>query len=241
MRRPKGRFCHRQSDYRQFPALKNPARDAEDVSKTFRLAGFEVFVASDLTKLQFEEQFRNYLAAADGADLAVVYYSGHGFQIGGENFLIPVDASLKQAADIEVQAIKLNDVLEQLRSKSKIILDRQQWIGGIRLPASLSTCKGIVPGLLTNELAAARWRFAKPRSRLSDVPRFRYELGRGLLAAGKVEEGSTAIEEAAKTGHVRAVFELGYMYATGNRNGRRPRTGQRALNGGIRQGGSPMA
>ncbi|MER8530899.1 caspase family protein [Mesorhizobium sp. M0159] len=108
------------SEYRQFPALKNPARDAEDVSKTFRLAGFEVFVASDLTKLQFEEQFRNYLAAVDGADLAVVYYSGHGFQIGGENFLIPVDASLKQAADIEVQAIKLNDVLEQLRSKSKI-------------------------------------------------------------------------------------------------------------------------
>ncbi|TKB30792.1 MAG: peptidase C14 caspase catalytic subunit p20, partial [Mesorhizobium sp.] len=108
------------SEYRQFPALKNPAKDAEDVSKTFRLAGFEVFVASDLTKLQFEEQFRSYLAAADGAELAVVYYSGHGFQIGGENFLIPVDASLKQAADIEVQAIKLNDVLEQLRSKSKI-------------------------------------------------------------------------------------------------------------------------
>ncbi|RWD94885.1 MAG: peptidase C14 caspase catalytic subunit p20, partial [Mesorhizobium sp.] len=79
-----------------------------------------VFVARDLTKLQFEEQFRNYLAAADGADLAVVYYSGHGFQIGGENFLIPVDASLKAAADIEVQAIKLDDVLEQMRSKSKI-------------------------------------------------------------------------------------------------------------------------
>ncbi|RWD95979.1 MAG: peptidase C14 caspase catalytic subunit p20, partial [Mesorhizobium sp.] len=68
----------------------------------------------------FEEQFRNYLAAADGADLAVVYYSGHGFQIGGANFLIPVDASLKAAADVEVQAIKLDDVLEQLRSKSKI-------------------------------------------------------------------------------------------------------------------------
>lgn len=108
------------SDYQEFPELKNPVKDAGDVSKTFRLAGFEVFVASNLTKLQFEEQFRNYLAAIDGADLAVVYYSGHGFQIGGENFLIPVDASLKQAADIEVQAIKLNDVLEQMRSKSKI-------------------------------------------------------------------------------------------------------------------------
>ncbi|WP_292345116.1 caspase family protein [Mesorhizobium sp.] len=108
------------SEYREIPALKNPDKDAQDVANTFRLAGFDVFVAKDLTKLQFEEQFRNYLAAADGADLAVVYYSGHGFQIGGENFLIPVDASLKAAADIEVQAIKLDDVLQQLRSKSKI-------------------------------------------------------------------------------------------------------------------------
>ncbi|MDX8504503.1 caspase family protein, partial [Mesorhizobium captivum] len=66
------------SEYRDIPALNNPDKDAEDVSKTFRLAGFDVFVAKDVTKLQFEEQFRNYLAAADGADLAVVYYSGHG-------------------------------------------------------------------------------------------------------------------------------------------------------------------
>ena len=108
------------SEYREFPALKNPDKDAVDVSNTFRQAGFEVFVARDLTKIEFEEQFRNYLAAVDGADLAVVYYSGHGFQIGGENFLIPVDASLKNAADIEVQAIKLDDVLQQMRSKSKI-------------------------------------------------------------------------------------------------------------------------
>ena len=84
------------SDYQGIPALKNPGKDAEDVSNTFRLAGFEVFVAKNLTKLQFEDQFRDYLAAVDGADLAVVYYSGHGFQIGGENFLIPVDASLRR-------------------------------------------------------------------------------------------------------------------------------------------------
>ncbi|ESY73677.1 hypothetical protein X740_32345 [Mesorhizobium sp. LNHC221B00] len=108
------------SEYREIPALKNPDKDAADVANTFRLAGFDVFVAKDLTKIEFEKQFRNYLAAADGADLAIVYYSGHGFQIGGENFLIPVDASLKNAADIEVQAVKLDDVLQQLRAKSKI-------------------------------------------------------------------------------------------------------------------------
>ncbi|WP_246694529.1 caspase family protein, partial [Mesorhizobium sp. M2E.F.Ca.ET.209.01.1.1] len=48
------------SEYREIPALKNPDKDAEDVSKTFRLAGFDVFTAKDLTRLQFEEQFRNY-------------------------------------------------------------------------------------------------------------------------------------------------------------------------------------
>ncbi|RWD62404.1 MAG: tetratricopeptide repeat protein [Mesorhizobium sp.] len=114
------------SAYQTIPALKNPDKDAADVSSTFRQAGFEVFAAKDLTRLQFEEKFRNYLAAADGADLAVVYYSGHGFQVGGENFLIPVDASLKDAADMEVQAIKVDDILRQLRSRSKvqmIILD----------------------------------------------------------------------------------------------------------------------
>ena len=114
------------SEYRDIPALKNPDKDADDVSNTFRQAGFEVFLAKDVTRLQFEEQFRNYLAAADGADVAVVYYSGHGFQIGGENFLIPVDASLKDAADMEVQAVKLDDMLDQLRARSKvqvIILD----------------------------------------------------------------------------------------------------------------------
>lgn len=108
------------SEYRELPALKNPGKDAGDIASTFRMAGFDVFVAKDLTRLQFEVRFRTYLAAADGADLAVVYYSGHGFQIGGENFLIPVDATLKDAADVEVQAIKLDDMLQQLRSKSKI-------------------------------------------------------------------------------------------------------------------------
>ncbi|QPC93732.1 caspase family protein [Mesorhizobium sp. INR15] len=108
------------SHYRIVPPLKNPAKDIVDVANTFRLAGFEVFVAADLTKLQFEDQFRDYLAALDGADLAVVYYSGHGFQIGGQNFLIPIDASLKEAADVEVQTIKLDDVLQQMRSKSKV-------------------------------------------------------------------------------------------------------------------------
>ena len=50
------------SDYREFPVLKNPDKDAADVGATFKAAGFEVFVAKDLTKLQFEKQFRNYLS-----------------------------------------------------------------------------------------------------------------------------------------------------------------------------------
>ncbi|RUV30751.1 tetratricopeptide repeat protein, partial [Mesorhizobium sp. M7A.F.Ca.MR.148.00.0.0] len=76
--------------------------------------------------------------------------------------------------------------------------------------------QGVVPGLLPNEIGASAVELCQAAVKAyPDVPRFRYELGRALLATGKVEEAKTAIEEAAKEGHVRAVFELGYMYATG--------------------------
>jgi len=76
--------------------------------------------------------------------------------------------------------------------------------------------QGVVPGLLPNEVSASAVEICQAAVKAyPDVPRFRYELGRALLAAGKVDEAKTAIEAAAKKGHVRAVFELGYMHATG--------------------------
>ncbi|TIW44818.1 MAG: sel1 repeat family protein, partial [Mesorhizobium sp.] len=76
--------------------------------------------------------------------------------------------------------------------------------------------QGVVPGLLPNEIGADAVKLCEAAVKAyPDVARFRYELGRALLAAGKVEQARKAIQQAADRGHVRAVFELGYLYATG--------------------------
>ncbi|MDX8507927.1 caspase family protein, partial [Mesorhizobium captivum] len=76
--------------------------------------------------------------------------------------------------------------------------------------------QGVVPGLLPNEISSNAVDVCRAAVKAyPDVARFRYELGRALLAVGKVEEAKKAIQEAADKGHVRAVFELGYLNATG--------------------------
>ncbi|NUS22229.1 MAG: peptidase C14 caspase catalytic subunit p20, partial [Mesorhizobium sp.] len=76
--------------------------------------------------------------------------------------------------------------------------------------------QGVVPGLLPNEIGASAVDACEAAVKAyPDVARFHYELGRALLAAGKVDEAKKAIKEAADKGHVRAVFELGYLNATG--------------------------
>lgn len=76
--------------------------------------------------------------------------------------------------------------------------------------------QGVVPGLLPNEIGAGAVEACRAAVKAyPDVARFHYELGRALLAAGKVDEAKKAIEEAADKGHVRAVFELGYIASSG--------------------------
>ncbi|TIL63797.1 MAG: sel1 repeat family protein, partial [Mesorhizobium sp.] len=76
--------------------------------------------------------------------------------------------------------------------------------------------QGVVPGLLPNEIGADAVKLCEAAVKAyPDVARFRYELGRALLAAGKVDQARKAIQQAADRGHVRAVFELGYLHATG--------------------------
>ena len=76
--------------------------------------------------------------------------------------------------------------------------------------------QGVVPGLLPNEIGDGAVEACEAAVKAyPDVARFRYELGRALLAAGKVDEARKAIQEAADKGHVRAVFELGYIASSG--------------------------
>jgi hypothetical protein len=117
-----------QSNYRAVVALPNPANDARAVSKFLGDAGFEVLNAADLSQNEMREKISEFAArvAAKGPDTtALFFYAGHGLQVDGENFLIPVDVDPKREADIPLQAVRLNDVLNTLTSvpsKMRILL-----------------------------------------------------------------------------------------------------------------------
>lgn len=108
-----------QSAYRSVPALPNPANDAKAVSQLLSDSGFEVLSASDLSQSGLREKVSEFASqvAAKGADtVALVFYAGHGVQIDGENYLVPVDVDPKREADIPIQAVRLNDILNTLNS-----------------------------------------------------------------------------------------------------------------------------
>jgi hypothetical protein len=108
-----------QSAYRSVPALPNPANDARAVTRLLTDSGFEVSTASDLSQNQIREavsEFAGKVAAKGPDTVALVFYAGHGLQVDGENFLIPVDIDAKREADIPLQAVRLNDVLNTLTS-----------------------------------------------------------------------------------------------------------------------------
>jgi hypothetical protein len=117
-----------QSNYRAVVALPNPANDAKAVSQLLSEAGFEVLGAADLSQSEMREKLSDFAAqvVAKGPDtIALVFYAGHGLQIDGENFLVPVDVDPKREADIPLQAVRLNDILNTLTSvpsKMRIVL-----------------------------------------------------------------------------------------------------------------------
>src|SRR5882724_2478888 len=81
--------------YKSVPALDNPPRDANLIAAALRDVGFQtVSLSTDLTRDKFFETLRAFASDAEKADWAVVYYAGHGFEIGGVNYLVPVDARL---------------------------------------------------------------------------------------------------------------------------------------------------
>jgi hypothetical protein len=117
-----------QSAYRAVTPLPNPANDAKAVTQLLGDAGFEVVSAADLSQNELREKVGAFAASvsAKGPDtVALVFYAGHGMQIDGENFLVPVDIDPKREADVPLQAVRLNDVLNTLNSvpsKTRIIL-----------------------------------------------------------------------------------------------------------------------
>lgn len=115
------------SAYTTVSALTNPRRDAALVAETLKKTGFStVTVLTDLRKDALMTALREFAAQAEAADWAVVYYAGHGMEVGGVNYLIPVDARIAVDRDIEFEAVPLGQILnaaERARKLRLVILD----------------------------------------------------------------------------------------------------------------------
>lgn len=101
------------AQYENTSTLANPANDAEVVAASARKAGFDdVTVAQNLSIKEFQGALRDFRTKANGADVAMVYYAGHGIEGQGKNWLIPVDAELNADLDLPYEALNLDRVVE---------------------------------------------------------------------------------------------------------------------------------
>jgi uncharacterized caspase-like protein len=115
------------SAYQNASPLINTTNDANAIASLFRSVGFEVVTSrNELGVLEFKRAVREFLITADTADIAVVYYAGHGIEVNGANFLIPIDAKLARDYDVEDEAVALDRIiwaLQPVRRLRLIMLD----------------------------------------------------------------------------------------------------------------------
>jgi hypothetical protein len=109
--------------YKNVPALPNPAIDAQTMASTLRNVGFDVVEGINLTRDRMSEKLLDFGRKAEGADVAVFYYAGHGIAVNGTNYLLPVDADLKSEMDVKLgAAINVDNTLEQTMQDAKVKL-----------------------------------------------------------------------------------------------------------------------
>ena len=116
------------SNYRNVVQLPNPIRDAKAIAKVLNTAGFEVTSATDLNHnemIQVVQDFSAKIAGRGPNAVAMVYYAGHGVQLAGENYLVPVDARISSEPDLTKGSVRLVDLmatLEAIPSRMRIVI-----------------------------------------------------------------------------------------------------------------------
>lgn len=139
------------SNYSAVPRLPNPIRDAEMVATAFRDLGFRsVTVMKNLGYDEMRRALRDFSMEVARADWGVVYYAGHGIELNGDNFLIPIDARLQTDRDAQFEAVSLQTVLASVEGAKKlkiVILDAcrdNPFVNGMtRTVASRSIGRGL--------------------------------------------------------------------------------------------------
>ncbi|MDA9499703.1 caspase family protein [Bradyrhizobium sp. CCBAU 11357] len=116
------------ANYKNAPQLANPDDDAQSMAQFLNSAGFEVVAATDLTQndmLRVVQDFSAKVASRGPNTVAMVYYAGHGVQLAGENYLVPVDAKVSNPTELVNNSVRLVDVmstLETIPSRMRIVI-----------------------------------------------------------------------------------------------------------------------
>jgi uncharacterized caspase-like protein len=111
------------SNYQNVVALTNPANDATAITEMFRKAAFDVVESRrDLRNSEMRRALRDFTEKARDADIAVIYYAGHGIEVDGTNYLIPVDAALERDTDAYDEAIALDRILQAIEPAKQLRL-----------------------------------------------------------------------------------------------------------------------
>ena len=107
------------SAYQNTERLPNPKNDANDMAARLTSLGFRVILGQDLEKSAMDKKIGEFAEALRGADVAVFFYGGHGLQVGGQNYLVPVDAKLKSTSSLDFEAVRLELVQHAMEIEAK--------------------------------------------------------------------------------------------------------------------------
>ena len=139
--------------YKHVPALSNPPNDAEDVAATLKSLGFKVTLKLDLDLAAMQRAIDEFALESVDADVSLFYYAGHGLQLAGRNYLVPVGAELRKLDDLATRMVALDPVLAELgkgRGLHLVFLDacrNNPFAGaGVALPAPGLARVGKLPG-----------------------------------------------------------------------------------------------
>ena len=114
------------SEYKHTPRLENPKNDAAHMAAQLKKLGFVVMEGRDLDKAAMDRTVRDFAEALGGAQVGLFFYAGHGLQVGGQNYLVPIDAKLTTASAIDFEMVRLELVhrtMEREVSTNILIMD----------------------------------------------------------------------------------------------------------------------
>ncbi len=110
------------SDYGAVADLLNPGNDAEIMASSLRESGFIVFEELNLNRTSFLKALDRFAVAAEDADWAMIYFAGHGLEMGGSNYMVPIDALLRTDVDVPNQSVSADRMMAAAGSARELRL-----------------------------------------------------------------------------------------------------------------------